>query len=104
MRRRSIYRISYKRNRRDCFFSSSADASITSATRAAARILRMPRITFISRMTVKAGREQEFEQVCRALAETVAESMAELRLLDKELGYFCARVHVRNAEMNGAWT
>ena len=31
----------------------------------------MPRITFISRMTVKAGREHEFEQVCRALAETV---------------------------------
>lgn len=31
----------------------------------------MPRITFVSRMTVKAGREQEFEQVCRALTAAV---------------------------------
>ena len=33
----------------------------------------MPRITFISRMTVKEGREREFEQVCRRLTETVRE-------------------------------
>jgi autoinducer 2-degrading protein len=31
----------------------------------------MSRITFVSRMTVKAGREQEFEEVCRALTQTV---------------------------------
>jgi autoinducer 2-degrading protein len=31
----------------------------------------MSRITFVSRMTVKAGREQEFEQVCRTLTEAV---------------------------------
>jgi quinol monooxygenase YgiN len=31
----------------------------------------MSRITFISRMTVKAGREHEFEQACRGLADAV---------------------------------
>jgi len=33
----------------------------------------MARITFISRMTVKAGREGEFERVCRELTDTVHE-------------------------------
>lgn len=31
----------------------------------------MPRITFISRMTVKEGREQDFVRICKALTETV---------------------------------
>ena len=31
----------------------------------------MPRITFISRMTVKVGREADFERVCRELTESV---------------------------------
>ena len=31
----------------------------------------MSRITFVSRMTVKTGREREFEQACRALTEAV---------------------------------
>lgn len=33
----------------------------------------MPRITFISRMTVKAGRERDFERVCAELTATVRE-------------------------------
>jgi autoinducer 2-degrading protein len=31
----------------------------------------MPRITFISRMTVKPGREAEFVRICQALTEKV---------------------------------
>jgi len=31
----------------------------------------MPRITFISRMTVKEGREQDFVRICKQFTETV---------------------------------
>jgi autoinducer 2-degrading protein len=38
----------------------------------------MPRITFISRMTVKPGREAEFVRICKALTEKVKASEPDL--------------------------